>query len=49
MNTSHHHDGPPTAAPVPPLSLLGSGIGPRLAIAALASALLWLVIAWALN
>ncbi|MDR2093198.1 MAG: hypothetical protein LBP58_07795 [Azoarcus sp.] len=41
-------DSDETARPVPPPGLLGCGIGPRLLIAATASALLWLAIAWAL-
>ncbi|MDR0633669.1 MAG: hypothetical protein LBF91_01665 [Azoarcus sp.] len=36
------------ADPAPPPSLLCSGIGLRLSIAVAASALLWLVTAWAL-
>ncbi|MDR1462903.1 MAG: hypothetical protein LBI68_07195 [Azoarcus sp.] len=45
---SHESDTGETGRPVPPSSLLGCGIGPRLAIAAAASAMLWLAIAWAL-
>ncbi|MDR0702231.1 MAG: hypothetical protein LBF61_07475 [Azoarcus sp.] len=41
-------DSDETAHPVPPPSLLGCGIGPRLLVAATASGLLWLAIAWAL-
>ncbi|MDR1229058.1 MAG: hypothetical protein LBK55_08610 [Azoarcus sp.] len=50
MNTAPLHESDPgeTDGPVPPPSLLGCGIGPRLAIAAAASGLLWLAIAWAL-
>ncbi|MDR3213738.1 MAG: hypothetical protein LBT71_07485 [Azoarcus sp.] len=37
------------AASAPPPTLLGSSLGARLSIAIAASALLWLVIAWALT
>lgn len=44
----HHEDaGHARQAPVPP-SALTSGIGARLLVAALASAVLWLFVAWAL-
>ncbi|MDR1854549.1 MAG: hypothetical protein LBR05_06570 [Azoarcus sp.] len=48
MNGSHRHDASPSAAAPPPQSLLGSGVGVRLAIAATACAALWLTVLWAL-
>jgi hypothetical protein len=49
MNATPPHNPGETANPVPPPSLLGCGIGSRLAIAAAASGLLWLAIVWALD
>lgn len=37
------------ARALPPAGLLGAGLGARLGVAALAVALLWLTVLWALN
>ena len=55
-NTAHRHAHerkPPSPAPspraYPPRSLLGVGVAVRLGVAALATAVLWLTVWWAMN